>query len=158
MASSGSTQNLKLNQWEGGDKPKMADFNADNLKIDQAVGAHLTDPAAHPVLQAVSGTYTGDGGRFQVINLGFTPKYGFLFAVDLAPTVTEVGSSGNMQMYSAFFGPGGCTPGIMLEDGQSGFGEETDRGIVVMNSSASVGYAISKLNEENQIYTYVVWR
>ncbi len=43
MASTNMTEHLKLNQWIGSDKPKMADFNADNRKVDQAVGSHTAD-------------------------------------------------------------------------------------------------------------------
>ena len=47
MPSTNSTEHLALNQWLGTDKPKMADFNADNLKLDAAMGNHLADAVSH---------------------------------------------------------------------------------------------------------------
>ncbi|MDR2931792.1 MAG: hypothetical protein LBV27_01665 [Oscillospiraceae bacterium] len=37
-SSTGKTQNYKLDQWQAGDKPGMADFNYDNFEIDKALG------------------------------------------------------------------------------------------------------------------------
>ena len=49
MASTNKTANLDLNQWSLSDKPEMADFNADNTKIDTVVSAHLAENAANDV-------------------------------------------------------------------------------------------------------------
>jgi len=38
MASTNKTANLGLSQWEAADAVQMADFNADNAKIDEALG------------------------------------------------------------------------------------------------------------------------
>ncbi len=43
MPSTNKTANLELNQWIGTDKPKMADFNADNSLIDAAIGDLQSD-------------------------------------------------------------------------------------------------------------------
>ena len=45
------TTNYQLNQWAKSDRLMMDDFNADNTKIDAALGA----------LQIVTGIYTGSG-------------------------------------------------------------------------------------------------
>ena len=49
MASTNKTANLDLNQWSLSDKPEMADFNADNLKIDTELSAHMAESALDDV-------------------------------------------------------------------------------------------------------------
>ncbi|NLW92361.1 MAG: hypothetical protein GXY34_12280, partial [Syntrophomonadaceae bacterium] len=44
MGSAAKTANYELNQWTGNENPKRADFNADNLAIDQAL-TPTADPA-----------------------------------------------------------------------------------------------------------------
>lgn len=62
MASTNKTANLNLNQWSLSDKPEMADFNADNTKIDTVVSAHLaesvTDASGVHGLVYEEGVYT----------------------------------------------------------------------------------------------------
>ncbi len=61
------TTNYQLNQWAKTDRLMMEDFNADNAKIDAALGA----------LQIVTGTYTGSGNDANCrvdVALGFRPK------------------------------------------------------------------------------------
>lgn len=57
MASSNKTENYSLNQWVGTDPVLMADFNADNVKIDEAL-LGLKNSA----LKFACGSYTGSGG------------------------------------------------------------------------------------------------
>ena len=57
--------NYQLNQWEAGDQVLREEFNADNAKIDAALGE---------AARIVTGTYTGNGNSSQTISLGFTPK------------------------------------------------------------------------------------
>ena len=52
------TQNYQLNQWAALDKVQRTDFNADNAKIDAALGA-LSDGKGNG--QIVTGSYTGSG-------------------------------------------------------------------------------------------------
>lgn len=94
MASTNSTEHLQLNQWSGTDRPKMADFNADNQKIDGALHAHTADGAAHVSAQEraawtgavpVLGSYEGDGQPMQEISLGFSPAFGIVFAAGENP-------------------------------------------------------------------------
>ena len=47
MPSSSKTNYLSLNHWSAGDKPKMADFNSDNQRIDNAIQAHEQNGALH---------------------------------------------------------------------------------------------------------------
>ena len=85
MASTNMTEHLKLNQWIGSDKPKMADFNADNRKVDQAVGSHTADQTMH-LTEAeraawnkaipIVGGYTGDGTPMRAVEMGVAPRFG----------------------------------------------------------------------------------
>lgn len=50
------TPNYQLSQWDPDDKIQMADFNADNTKIDVALGALMKNQ-----LQLVTGSYVGTG-------------------------------------------------------------------------------------------------
>ena len=61
------TTNYQLNQWAKSDRVMMDDFNADNAKIDAALGA----------LQIVTGIYTGSGNDANCrvdVALGFRPE------------------------------------------------------------------------------------
>lgn len=70
---SGTTGNYQLSQWSATDQVRMADFNADNQKIDTALKA--LDARA----KIVYGTYTGTGGHGST-----TPK-----ALDFSATLGE---------------------------------------------------------------------
>ena len=63
------TANFQLNQWSENDYVRRTDFNADNLKIDTALGM---------MPRVVVGTYTGDGAESREIDLGFKPKAVFV--------------------------------------------------------------------------------
>ena len=58
------TANYGLNQWDAGDRILMEDFNADNAKVDQALGI-LTEQAAQIAncgnCSISSFVYTGTG-------------------------------------------------------------------------------------------------
>ena len=87
---SSQTPNYNLNQWSRDDRVLMEDFNADNAKIDAALG-EKADKSAVEELNAqvgqvelsmprvVFGTYTGDGAASKHIELGFPPKALLLF-------------------------------------------------------------------------------
>ena len=71
------TTNFQLCQWEADDEVLRTDFNADNLKIENALSAIKTvadvafTPENSPI---VIGSYTGDGTASRKIEVGFTPK------------------------------------------------------------------------------------
>ena len=87
------TKNYQLNQWEAEDKVVRTDFNADNAKIDAALGtlaaaverkaeaSALTSTAA-AIPKIVSGTYTGNGAASKLVNIGFTPKVVYVITQD----------------------------------------------------------------------------
>jgi len=70
------TSNYQLNQWSAADAVRMADFNADNQKLDTALKA--LDSRA----KIVTGTYTGTGtfgaGSPTSVTFPFPPKLVFI--------------------------------------------------------------------------------
>lgn len=156
MASTNRTEHLLLSQWVGSDKPKMADINADNQKIDAAVSGHTGNGQLHlaageragwNAAVPVIGSYVGDGDGERKIALGFQPSFGMLFAID-QNIVQAVGSTGNMKVYSAFVSSGGCSQGAFIEpDGFS----------VLSVLQVSFG-RIALLNESGVSYCYIMFR
>ena len=92
---SNQTSNYKLNQWKAEDRVMREDFNADNAKIDAALGLFP---------QLVFGSYTGDGTVGRTIDLGFEPKAVFVVGPEGLPFY----SSGGAQ----YFCGGLAFPGV----------------------------------------------
>lgn len=133
MSSSNKTENLGLNLWSGTDSPKMEDFNADNRKIDLAA----------PMI----GSYTGDGAVVRDIELGFKPSFGILFGVD-QNIVQAIGSTGNMQVFSAFVSQQGSSQGVVM----------TDTGFQVLYNVNAVSNRLALTNVKDQVYVYIMFR
>ena len=62
------TANYGLNQWDAGDRIMVEDFNADNAKVDQALGEQEAALAEHTAALALrgncqiwAGSYVGAG-------------------------------------------------------------------------------------------------
>ena len=55
------TGNYQLKQWESTDRILMEDFNADNAKVDQALGALAATVAGCGNCNVVYGSYVGTG-------------------------------------------------------------------------------------------------
>lgn len=82
--STNHTRNYDLCQWEASDKVLREDFNADNAKIDAALGSHATQIAqalttagnafSPGKLPVVTGSYVGDAAPTRTIHLGFRPR------------------------------------------------------------------------------------
>ena len=77
------TEHYQLNQWDASDYVRREDFNADNAKIDAALGEKS---------RVVSGTYLGDGNNSKTISLDFTPR-AVLVLCDTAMHFNTVSSS-----------------------------------------------------------------
>ena len=84
------TQNYNLCQWEAADKIQRTDFNADNAKIDAALGALAARLSTRGNCRVVTGQYTGTGtfgeGNAKVFAfdkpialLGVATSYGIIF-------------------------------------------------------------------------------
>lgn len=65
------TEHIGLHQWESTDPFLREDFNEDNRKIDEALKKN--EQAITATGGYVIGSYTGDGQRGRVIELGFSP-------------------------------------------------------------------------------------
>ena len=66
------TPNYQLNQWEASDKVQRVDFNADNAKIDAALGT-LTEFMSKD--RTAYGTYEGDSSmELRTVPLPWEPK------------------------------------------------------------------------------------
>ena len=67
------TQHYGLNQWELSDSVVMADFNADNQKVDEALHSILLSiPRIHTGTYTGTGTYGADNPN--TLTFDFTPK------------------------------------------------------------------------------------
>lgn len=123
MSSTNKTDNLGLNQWVGTDRPKMQDFNQDNLLIDSAVSQHIADSGVH-----VTGVdkaawnkpyhiqvYTGNGSSTRSIDIesGFTPRWGIVFAANYPPGLSDFTNKSHYN-YFGFVSTQGSNPGLTL--------------------------------------------
>ena len=95
MSSTNKTTNLKLNDWVGTDVPQREDFNADNQRIDKAIGDHTGNTTVH-ITQAERDLWG-------------------LFADGMAPSVCKFSSSANYH-YVAFASQTRGTIGMTLDN------------------------------------------
>ena len=133
------TPNFQLNQWSGDDYVRRTDFNADNLKIDTALGS---------MAQVVLGSYTGDGTTLRTVELGFTPR---------AVYVTD--GRGAAFRYSS--GVGRFCGGLAMRDKPAKDGGRTilaicDNGFQVNRDTSTSPYVTS--NSSDETYYYVALR
>lgn len=89
MAASEKTEVLGLSLWAGTDKPRRADFVADNSALETLVGGHLQNADLHlddarrarvdtPVEVR---TYTGTGAVSRSLVFDFSPSAAIVFAI-----------------------------------------------------------------------------
>ena len=106
MPSTNKTATLGLNQWIKTDGVCMADFNADNAKVEAAIAA-----VTAAQVQFYTGTYTGDGtcGSEQPtsVTLPFAPKILIVYRADQEspPAVFLAGMTKGVTYFS--FNSGG---------------------------------------------------
>lgn len=95
MAASEKTEVLGLSLWAGTDKPRRADFVADNTALETLVGGHLNHADLHldetrrarldtPVEVR---TYTGTGAASRSLVFAFAPSAAIVFAVGKGASV-----------------------------------------------------------------------
>jgi len=157
MASTNKTANLELNQWVATDPVLMADFNADNSKIDAAVTALQTG-----ALRIATGSYTGTGeygtDHPNTLNVGFAPKLVFINGY----------ASHNIQCCQGWFlRPSTRATTISIEMADHGPGLQavtwTDTGMtwycvgggVTRNGNNTPASAYLQLNSADKEYFYV---
>lgn len=157
MPSSSKTNYLQLNYWSAGDKPKMADFNGDNQKIDNAFQAHIQNSAQHLtgnqsawIAQPfVSGTYTGDGTASRSVTLGFAPALLVILPEGYGPLELDTVQQTPLLRFALAADSHGSS-GVAL----------TATGFTV-NQAQSIplaGLAKICLNEQNVVYRYFAIR
>ncbi len=156
MASTNQTETLGLNQWVSSDIPKMADFNADNLKVEQAVADHVQDDEVHlsqsdrallEQLTPVTGSYVGDGEETYVLQLGFQPSWGVIYASG-KPICVTVEDGATTQVSVAF-----CS-----QYGQSvGCYPYNNRVELFQESEGYGGYRMN-MNQQGVTYCYRFYR
>lgn len=120
MASTEKTSIIGLSKWLAGDKPKRADFVADNEKIDQTLGGHISNASLHLTEQMrerlqnpVSFTQvTGSGSASRSVVLDFEPLFVAVFAVGKPPEVLD---SSVCKCYSGFASQSAASIGVLLD-------------------------------------------
>ena len=170
MPSKYKTSFLKLNRYVGTDKPRMDDFNKDNLLIDHTfkeqsekitsllthtsnIQNHITDEERkkwNNLLWEV-GTYVGNGKYTQNINIGFKPRLGFIFQKDefLMSSVGMGSGTPQTEQRSAILTPLGCSLYCKI----------LDNGFMVCNSNdAAEDFRVPKLNANEYTYVYIMFR
>ena len=139
------TQNYNLCQWAAEDRILRSDFNADNQKIDAALGA-----LASAGVKFVCGTYVGDGAETRTIPLDFTPRVVYL--CDQNSQVYYAGSSHRTYKGGLF------TPEAPIKDEYNRIVQEiVDHGFTVRCSEDTSHYNTIYCfsNENGQTYRYV---
>lgn len=158
MSSSNKTANLQLNSWIGTDRPKMADYNSDNEKIDAAFGSHTGDMQTHLSQEdrerletpVYVGTYFGDGAIEKTIATGcpFEACYALVFPLSGAAIVTKFETKACTHYFAAA-SKAGASIGLRI----------SGRDIIVKQStSATVGNEYAALNAKGVGYFYILFR
>ncbi len=153
MPSTNKTATLGLNQWIKTDGVCMADFNADNAKLEAAIAA-----VAAARVQFYTGTYTGDGtcgsANPTSITLPFAPKVFIIYRADqdYPPTVILAGMT-KANTHFTYMRGGGIN---VTFDGNTVSwyhnGHYFDESNNSMTTSASANI---QLNEKNAVYNFM---
>ena len=157
------TRNYNLCQWEASDKVLRTDFNADNAKIDAALGSHAAQIAqalttagnafSPSKLPVAVGQYTGDGTAKRTIDVGFRPR-----AVLVIDTLFLWRDTGG--------GTEGWHSGVALDGSPAAWTSKTP--VMVTENGFQVGYVKNTngsnqgvdilTNEEKRKFVYLAFR
>ena len=137
------TEHYHLNQWEPADRVLMTDFNEDNRKIEEALGAKC---------ELVFGTYGGNNNDNRAIHLGFRPKAVFL--------CTEDGKTYNNAAYLGGLALDGFpAKGESTATGKINLITVTDQGFTVRNGAVQSGSGTYiSANLQGRMYHYIAFR
>lgn len=149
------TEHYGLSQWEATDQVVRADFNADNLKIDEGMKAiqdevaetqELVKAAYSPDNRPfVIGSYTGSGATNRTISLDFTPN-----AVLLLPEHGRTYNSSGGKVY--------CYGGLIVIDHALQYSNIVAANIVEGGFQVhhlEQSSVCARTNESNEIYYYM---
>lgn len=139
MAATNHTPVYQLNQWEGSDPVLRADFNADNLKIEEALKRKLELEVGSYI-----GTAGPDGGT-QVIELGYRAKFIFVWE----PYMSSAYSKEEIVARRAMAADGFPYAGVL---------EITDTGFIAGNEVQLDYQYYPQINTRNTTYYYAVFR
>lgn len=154
MASSSFTPNLGLCSWTENDRPKRADFVADNGVIDTVVGGHIGNSAIHmsaaeknkALMPFECFIYAGTGDSSRTIVTGYRPSFAIVFKKNAAPVAYESGVT-VVNSGCGYYGHGG-TAGVSI----------SATGVVVQEESSAVNGRRISLNEEDGQYTLIAFK
>ena len=155
MAASEKTAVLGLSLWAGTDKPRRADFVADNTALETLVGGHLNDGDLHlddtrraridtPVEVR---TYTGTGTASRSLVFSYEPQAVIVFAVGKGPA--EYNGT-YTKAYAGFSAGGQHSLGVALSTVQV----QVEQG----QTEPDAGGSMAALNESGVTYAMVVFR
>lgn len=154
MAASNYTTNLRLCAWRATDRPKRADFVADNTILDTAVGGHINNQNLHFTVDEkaklsepfVCAVYAGSGEAQRTISLEFEPKFAIVFKRGVPPVVYESGVNVVNSGYACY--GNGSSAGISV----------SSSGVTVTEESTATNGVRLSLNESGSQYTIVVFK
>ena len=154
MASKNKTEKLGLNLWESTDRPQRADFNSDNLIVDEALGGHLENGSLHLTSEEKSRVqrpvkvtgYQGNGQAEATITLDSVPT-GVIVYCDGSPVQVYDLAIGCTKIYSALAFYSACaTKGAQLSGST----------LKVSQDSSPAGGVRCCLNESGKQYKVIV--
>lgn len=156
MASINKTQRLGLNLWADTDRPQRADFNSDNMILEQVLGdhtendgIHLTESEKARAASPVGYTgYVGNGESTRAVTLPVSPLAAIVYCVG-KPSAVYDSTKNCVKNYkaAAVFGAG-AQKGVSLSGASVTVSQEAE---------ASAG-AVMCLNEEGAQYRVVFLR
>lgn len=156
MASKNKSTKLGLNLWDESDRPQRADFNSDNMILDEALGGHLENEDMHLTAEEKSRvtsplatmSYLGDGTAQRTISLPCRAEAFVVFCMEMPFGVYD-SALGATKIYSAFYANGaGSQPGVSLSGTTL---------TVTQQSKGENGFAVC-LNETGRHYRIAVLR
>lgn len=157
MPSTNKTPKLGLNNWVGTDKPKRADFVADNAILDSVIAGHMEDTVLHltdadRVLLTggiVTDIFSGDGEEQAVISFPFNPRAVVVFMQNRPPV--EYNEIGGYTITN--FGI------ATLVSKSAGIALDRDKVYLTQSQSApSAGGVFLNLNKSFGQYAYLAFR
>ena len=160
MSSTNKTSNLRLNNWNGTDKPERIDFNRDNDIIDSAITEHKNDTDIHINANerekwnsfTQMGVYFGNGSEERVIT--FDTEYDIalvlIFAHNRPSAVTHF-SSQKKSNYVGFASKLSNSLGVKLNDDFRSVTVNQDNTPFTQGEYAA-------LNESGVAYNYIMFR
>lgn len=154
MASKNKSTRLGLNLWDESDRPQRADFNSDNMILDEVLGGHVENEDMHLTEEEKSRVaaplatvaYLGDGTAQRTISLPCRAEALVVFCTGMPFGVYD-SALGTTKVYSAFYAEGaGAQAGVSLSGTSL---------TVKQQSSGENGFSVC-LNETGRQYRVAV--